>query len=350
MKKRFMITALVMALIASCFGGCGGAKEKLKLYIWGEYLGEDVISNFEKEYNCRVIVEYYDSNEMMYTKLAGGSAYDVLVPSDYMIERLINEKMLQPIDKSAIPNISLLADGVKNMGYDPDNTYSVPYFWGTCGIVYNKNNVDYSDLENEGFGIMKDPKYKGKLYMYNSSRDSFMIALKQLGYSCNTENENEINEAYKWLIELDEATEPVYVTDLVIDSMAQGEKDLAIMYSGDAAYVLGENENMSYYTPACGTNIWCDAMVIPTNAENPTLANKFINYMLTKEACMDNTLTVGYTSPNAEVLAEVTAEGGDYADNEAYLPRTYALDEIYHDNETIRRLTNDLWTKIVANE
>ena len=186
--------------------------------------------------------------------------------------------------------------------------------------------------------------------MYNSSRDSFMIALKQLGFSCNTDNTAEINKAYEWLLELDRTTNPVYVTDLVIDSMAQGDKDLAIVYSGDAAYILDENEDMGYYTPDCGTNIWCDAMVIPKNAENPTLANKFINYMLSYDACMDNTLTVGYASPNAQVLAEVTAPDGDYADNEAYLPRTYELDEVYHDNETIRRLTNELWTKIVANK
>ncbi len=350
MKKKFVASILLMALVASCFAGCGGNKERLKLYIWGEYLGEDVIENFEKEYNCRVIVEFFDSNEMMYTKLAGGSAYDVLVPSDYMIERLINEKMLSPIDKTAIPNISLLAEGVQNLGFDPDNEYSVPYFWGNCGLVYNKNNVDRADLENNGFAIMKMPKYKGKLYMYNSSRDSFMMALKQLGYSCNTENEKEIEEAYQWLLELDSTTDPAYVTDAVIDSMVNGEKDLAFMYSGDAAYVLGENEEMGFYVPECGTNIWCDSMVIPKNAENPALANKFINYILTYDASLDNTLTVGYASPNREVLEAVTAEGGDYADNEAYYPRTNSLDEIYHDNETIRRLTNDLWTRIVANE
>ncbi len=350
MKKKIVIAAVLLAMIASCFAGCGGEKEKLKLYIWGEYLGEDVISNFEKEYNCRVILDYYDSNEMMYTKLGGGTTYDVLVPSDYMIERMINEKMIQPIDKAAIPNLSALADGVKGLGFDPDNTYSAPYFWGTVGIVYNKTKVDKSELENEGFAIMKNPKYRDRVFMYNSSRDSFMIALKSLGYSCNTEDEAQINEAYKWLLEVDEATNPSYKTDYVIDAMANGEKDLAIMYSGDAAYVLGENEEMGYFTPACGTNIWCDAMVIPANAENPTLANKFINYMLSEEACLDNTITAGYASPNKNVLDKVTAPGGEYEGNEAYYPRTYELDEIFHDNETIRRLTSDLWTKIVAND
>jgi spermidine/putrescine-binding protein len=350
MKKKILITAVLVAVLASCFSGCGSGKERLKLYLPGEYLGENVIKNFEKEYNCRVLVENFDSNEMMYTKLASGGDYDVLIPSDYMIERLINENMLQPIDKSVITNISKLTDQVVGLGFDPNNDYSIPYFWGNVGIVYNTKNVDYKDLENEGFAIMKDPKYKNRTYMYNSSRDSFMMALKDLGYSCNTTDEKEIEEAYKWLLEVSEGTNPSYVTDVVIDSMANGDMDLAIMYSGDATYVLGENEDMSYYVPMCGTNIWCDAMVIPKDAANPTLANKFLNYMLTNEACMDGTLTVGYTSPNREVLAEVTAEGGEYADNEAYLPRTYALDEIFHDNETIRRLTNELWTKIVATD
>ncbi len=349
MKKKIIITAIIMALFASCFTGCGEKKEKLKLYLPGEYLGENVLENFEKQYNCRVLKENFDSNEMMYTKLAGGSKYDVLIPSDYMIERLIKENLLQPIDKAAIPNMSKLTEQVLNLDFDPSNTYSIPYFWGNVGIVYNKKNVDYNDLENEGFGIMKNSKYRNRTYMYNSSRDSFMIALKELGYSCNTEDEKEIQEAYNWLLEVGTATNPGYVTDLVIDSMANGEKDLAIMYSGDAAYVLSENEDMGYYVPKCGTNIWCDSMVIPADAENPTLANKFINYMLSNEACLDGTLTVGYTSPNKEILEQVTAEGGDYADNEAYLPRDYDLDEIFHDNETIRVLTNDLWTKIVAN-
>ncbi len=350
MKKRIIITAIVMALFASCFTGCGAGKEKLKLYIWGEYLGEEVISNFEKEYNCRVLIEFYDSNEMMYTKLSGGSAYDVLVPSDYMIERLINEKMLQPVDRAAITNMSVLADGVKNLAFDPDNTYSIPYFWGTLGIVYNKKNVKLEDLEKEGFGIMKDSRYRGKIYMYNSSRDSFLIALKQLGYSANTENEAEINEAYNWLLEVANTMAPEYVTDDVKDGMASGKKDLAIVYSGDAAYILGENEDMGYFTPDCGTNIWCDAMVIPANAENPALANKFINYMLSYEACLDNTMEVGYASPNKDVLAEMIAPGGEYDGNEAYYPRSYEKDEIFHDNETIRKLTSDLWTKIMANK
>ncbi len=348
--KKVIVTMALLAVCVLAMTGCGKKKERLKLFLPGEYLGENVISDFEKEFNCEVIVENFDSNEAMYTKLQAGDKYDVLIPSDYTIERLLKEDYLQKLDKAAITNIDNLAAEVKNLSFDPDNDYSIPYFWGTVGIVYNKNNVDYADLEAEGFGIFKDPKYKGRVYMYDSARDGFMIALKQLGYSCNTENEDEINAAYEWLIEMNKTTNPVYVTDEVIDNMKANRKDLAIVYSGDAVDILGENPNMGYFTPSCGTNVWYDSMVIPKNAENPELANEFINFMLNYEQCLDGTQTVGYASPNKQVLEEMTAEDGDYADNEAYLPRTYEKDEIFHDNEVIRKKLNELWIKVVATQ
>jgi spermidine/putrescine-binding protein len=352
-----MALLLVSALTLT---GCGSgtatqeAVEKygsatLKFYNWGEYVGDDVISDFEKEYGVDVISEYFDSNEAMYTKLQAGDVYDVLVPSDYMIERLINEDMLQPIDKSVVTNLDKLADGVKNLDYDPDNTYSVPYFWGTVGLVYNKNNVSLDDLETEGYNILKDQKYKGEIYIYDSERDAFMVALKALGYSMNTEDDNEIQEAYEWLKEVNSTMEPSYVTDEVIDAMANGNKDIAVVYSGDAAYILSENEDMGYFTPNEGTNLWSDAMVIPKNAENPKLANEFINYILTHDASYDNSSTVGYASSNAEVLAEMSASDGEYFGNEAYLPRVgYEKDEIFHDNAVLRTKLSELWSKVKA--
>ena len=348
MKKKVIMMAL-LAVLALAMTGCGSKKEKLKLFLPGEYLGENVISDFEKEYNCKVIVENFDSNEAMYTKLQAGDKYDVLIPSDYTIERLLKENYLQKLDKEAIPNMSNLADQVKNLSFDPNNDYSVPYFWGTVGIVYNKNNVPLSDLEAEGFAIFKDPKYKDRVYMYDSARDGFMIALKSLGYSCNTDNEQEIEEAYNWLLEMNKTTKPIYVTDEVIDNMKAGRKDLAIVYSGDAVDILGENEDMGYFTPSCGTNVWYDSMVIPANAENPELANKFINFMLNYEQCLDGTQTVGYASPNKRVLEEMIAPGGDYEEKEAYLPRTYEKDEIFHDNEYLRKKLAELWVKVIGN-
>lgn len=363
--SRKAMAAIAAVLALAVVGGTVGARlsqqhksaaavEKygsnvLKLYLPGEYLGENVISDFEKQYGVRVIVENFDSNEMMYTKLMAGDRYDVIIPSDYMIERLMNEDFLQPLDKSMIPNMENMSDAVLGMSYDPDNTYSIPYFWGSVGLVYNHENVDPAVIESEGWEVLRNTDYAGHIYIYDSERDSFMMAFKALGYSMNTEDPNEINDAYEWLLQMNNTMSPVYVTDEVIDGMMNGYKDIAVVYSGDAAVVLDENEDMSFYMPSQGTNIWCDAMVIPQNAENPKLAHEFINYMLTYEAAFDNTETVGYTSPNAEVFEEMTSSEDLYADNAAYLPRSgYDKDEMFHDNQTLMRELSKLWIKVKA--
>ena len=363
--SRKSMAAVAAVLVLAVVGGTVGASlsqqhksaaavEKygsnvLKLYLPGEYLGENVISDFEKQYGVRVIVENFDSNEMMYTKLMAGDRYDVIIPSDYMIERLMNEDFLQPLDKSMIPNMENMSDAVLGMSYDPDNTYSIPYFWGSVGLVYNHENVDPAVIESEGWEVLRNTDYAGHIYIYDSERDSFMMAFKALGYSMNTEDPNEINDAYEWLLQMNNTMSPVYVTDEVIDGMMNGYKDIAVVYSGDAAVVLDENEDMSFYMPSQGTNIWCDAMVIPQNAENPKLAHEFINYMLTYEAAFDNTETVGYTSPNAEVFEEMTSSEDLYADNAAYLPRSgYDKDEMFHDNQTLMRELSKLWIKVKA--
>lgn len=363
--SRKAMAAVAAVLVLAVVGGTVGARlsqqhksaaavEKygsnvLKLYLPGEYLGENVISDFEKQYGVRVIVENFDSNEMMYTKLMAGDRYDVIIPSDYMIERLMNEDFLQPLDKSMIPNMENMSDAVLGMSYDPDNTYSIPYFWGSVGLVYNHENVDPAVIESEGWEVLRNTDYAGHIYIYDSERDSFMMAFKALGYSMNTEDPNEINNAYEWLLQMNNTMSPVYVTDEVIDGMMNGYKDIAVVYSGDAAVVLDENEDMSFYMPNQGTNIWCDAMVIPANAENPKLAHEFINYMLTYEAAFDNTETVGYTSPNAEVFEEMTTSEDLYAENAAYLPRSgYDKDEMFHDNQVLMRELSKLWIKVKA--
>mgnify|MGYP002543493199 FL=1 len=363
--SRKAMAAVAAVLVLAVVGGTVGASlsqqhksaaavEKygsnvLKLYLPGEYLGENVISDFEKQYGVRVIVENFDSNEMMYTKLMAGDRYDVIIPSDYMIERLMNEDFLQPLDKSMIPNMENMSDAVLGMSYDPDNTYSIPYFWGSVGIVYNHENVDPAVVEEQGWEVLRNTDYAGHLYIYDSERDSFMMAFKALGYSMNTSDPDEINAAYEWLLQMNDTMSPVYVTDEVIDGMMNGYKDLAVVYSGDATVILDENEDMSFYMPEQGTNIWCDAMVIPANAENPLLAHEFINYMLTYEAAFDNTETVGYTSPNAEVFEEMTSSEDLYAENAAYLPRSgYEKDEMFHDNQTLMRELSKLWIKVKA--
>lgn len=362
-RKAMAIVAgvLVLAVLGGTVGASVSQQRKsaeaiekygsnvLKLYLPGEYLGENVISDFEKQFGVRVIVENFDSNEMMYTKLMAGDRYDVVIPSDYMIERLMKEDFLQPLDKSLIPNMENMDDAVRGMSYDPQNDWSIPYFWGSVGLVYNHENVDPAVIEREGWEILRNTDYASHVYIYDSERDSFMMAFKALGYSMNTEDPDEINAAYEWLLQMNNTMSPVYVTDEVIDGMMNGYKDIAVVYSGDAAVVLDENEDMSFYMPSQGTNIWCDAMVIPANAENPKLAHEFINYMLTYEAAFDNTETVGYTSPNAEVFEEMTSSEDLYADNGAYLPRSgYDKDEMFHDNQTLMRELSRLWIKVKA--
>lgn len=353
--KKCVVGALVVVLAFFGFTRFGSSIQNkpyegqtLHIYNWGEYTGEQVLGMFEEMTGAKVVMDNFDSNEQMYIKVANGESYDILVPSDYMIQRLIQEDMLQKLDKSKIQSgLDQLNPDVLGLPYDPNNDYSVPYFWGTVGIVYDKTKVSLEDLKKDGFGIFLDEKYKGDIYLYDSERDSFMMALKDLGYSMNTSNEQELQAAYDWLVQSVQTMEPEIVTDEIIDNMAQGRKALGLVYSGDAAYIMSENENMGYYMPESGTNLWSDAMVIPKNAKNVDLAHEFINFMCTYEAAMDNSSYVGYTSPNLEVMDELSSEGGDYDGINAYVPRTgYEKDEVFEYNEVSRKIISDLWSRV----
>lgn len=345
-------TALVL-IVVSVFQFSGGKASRpfegqtLHLYNWGEYTGENIIRNFEEETGATVVMENFDSNEQMYIKVVNGESYDILVPSDYMIQRLIQEDLLQKLDHSKLDCMELLTEDVKGLPYDPKNEYSVPYFWGTAGIVYDKTKVDIKDLEEQGYNIFLNEKYKGDIYLYDSERDSFMMALKALGYSMNTENEKEINEAYEWLVKCVQTMEPEIVTDEIIDNMAQGRKALGLIYSGDATYVISENENMGYYLPETGTNLWSDAMVIPKNAKNPELAHAYINYATNYEGAYDNSSYVGYTSSNQEVMDTLSGEGGDYEGIDSYIPRSgNKMDEVFVYNEKTKQIISNLWSRV----
>ena len=349
------VTAVLVVVSTIGFAIHGGLKktekpyqgQTLHIYSPGEYIGENVIPDFEEMTGARVVLELFDSNEQMYIKVANGESYDILIPSDYMIERLIKEDLLQKIDPSQVINMDFVNEKVKNLPYDPGNEYSVPYFWGSVGIVYDTTKVSEEELEAEGYNIFLNEKYKGDIYLYDSERDSFMMALKALGYSMNTESEEELQEAYRWFETCVTTMDPEIVTDEIIDNMAQGRKALGIVYSGDAAYVMSENENMGYYEPLEGTNIWCDAMVIPQNAENLELAHEFMNYMCGYEAAFDNSDFVGYTSPNEEVMDELYGEGGTYDGINAYIPRSgYEKDESFVFNERTRKIISNLWSKV----
>ena len=354
------------ALAASMLAGCGSEAavdpdveiidsqavygcSTINVYNAGEYIADETIPEFERRFTARVNYDVFDSNETLYTKLLGGSSYDVLVPSDYMIERLMSEDMLQPLDKSVVTNFSNIAPDVMDMvkQFDPEEQYAAPYFYGSVGLVYNNQVVDQEIIESEGWDILHDERYKGRVYAYDSQRDMFMVALKALGYSMNTEDPTQIQEAYDWLMEMNDAVDPAYVTDEVIDGMANGDMDIAIMYSGDAAYVISENSDMSYLEPSQGTNIWVDAMVIPANSSCPALANEFINFMMEDDIAQMNSEYVGYTSPNMAVRDYLSGELGDYFENPAYLPRSgYDKDEVFHFNEKMTRQLADLYTRV----
>ncbi|WP_102342989.1 ABC transporter substrate-binding protein [Galactobacillus timonensis] len=369
MEKSLLSTIKIVssaALAASMLAGCGSEAavdpdveiidsqavygcSTINVYNAGEYIADETIPEFERRFTARVNYDVFDSNETLYTKLLGGSSYDVLVPSDYMIERLMSEDMLQPLDKSVVTNFSNIAPDVMDMvkQFDPEEQYAAPYFYGSVGLVYNNQVVDQETIENEGWDILHDERYKGRVYAYDSQRDMFMVALKALGYSMNTEDPTQIQEAYDWLMEMNDAVDPAYVTDEVIDGMANGDMDIAIMYSGDAAYVISENSDMSYLEPSQGTNIWVDAMVIPANSSCPALANEFINFMMEDDIAQMNSEYVGYTSPNTVVRDYLSGELGDYFENPAYLPRSgYDKDEVFHFNEKMTRQLADLYTRV----
>ena len=322
------------------------AGETLHIYMPGEYINEDVVARFEEETGASVVMDNFDSNEQMYIKVANGESYDLLIPSDYMIQRLIEEDYLQKLDQKELKKtFKKINTSILNSQYDPNNVYSVPYFWGSVGICYDKTKVSQEELENEGYNIFLDEKYRGDIYLYDSERDSMMMALKALGYSMNTENEDELNEAYDWLVQCVNTMKPEIVTDEIIDNMAQARKALGLIYSGDAAYVMAENEDIGFYMPQEGTNIWTDAMVIPKTAENVPLAMEFMKFITNYENAKDNSEYVGYTSPNKKVedkLASTTFKGID-----AYTPRSdYDKDEVFGYNEQTRKIIANLWSRV----
>ena len=345
MSKKLISALLILCLV--CLPLFALADGTLNVFNYGEYIDEQVIRNFEKEFGVRVNYSLNSTPEEMYTKLQTGASFDVIVTSDYMIDRLIKEERILPLDKEIVTNLDQITDNMKGLYFDPDNTYSAPYLWQNVVLCYDTTKIDPEKVEEKGWEILLDPELDGHAFIYDSPRDVFMMAFKALGYSMNTENPDELQEAYEWLVKMKQTIHPSFVTDEMIDGMAQGEKWIAMMYSGDAAYASMENEKLAVWAPEQGTNIAIDCMFIPSNASNPEMANQFINYVLDYDNSMMITVETCYTTPNAKVLEDVTAPGGEFEGVEGYLPRSgYEKDEIYQYVKLLQSETPELLIKV----
>lgn len=304
MKKVFLLTLIIVLVLTGCTSQSQSEPKNsdkpfegvtINVYNWGDYIAEDTIEKFTETTGIKVNYEMFDSNEIMYAKYKSGAVdYDVLIPSDYMIEKLIVEDELMPINWENVPNISHIDASFRGLAYDASNKYSVPYTWGTVGILYNTTMVDEPV---DSWDILFDEKYSGKIIMMNSVRDSFAVALKRLGYSLNTTNKSEVDEALEMLV----AQAPLvqaYVVDEVKDKMIGGEGALAVIYSGEAIYTADYSDDLAFSNPKEGTNLWFDSMVIPKTTKNQGAAEAFINFMCEPEIAFNNADYIGYSTPH----------------------------------------------------
>lgn len=305
MKKKFIFLSLVLFCLALATG-CG-KKADLYVYNWGEYIDEDVIDMFEQETGLTVKYDTYATNEEMFPKIETGAVnYDVVCPSDYMIEKMIQEGLLAELNFDNIPNIKNIGEEYLNSSkeFDPDNKYSVPYCWGTVGILYNKKMVTEPV---DSFRILWDETYKDNILMQDSVRDAFGITLKMLGYSLNSTNESELEEAKQKLIEQKEnGLVQAYVIDQVRDKMIGNEAALGVIYSGEALYTKNQNPDLEYVVPKEGSNVWIDSWVIPKNAKNKENAELFINFLCRGDIALRNFNYITYSTPNTAARDLIT--------------------------------------------
>lgn len=322
MKKTVRMLSLVLCIVlaSGVLTGCAGKQGTgdgksvtLNVYNWGDYIDETVIDEFIKRTGINVNYETYTTNEDMHIKIqSGGANYDVAIPSDYMIKRMIVEGLLQKIDLNNIPNYKYIGDRFKGLAFDPDNEYSVPYMWGTMGILYNKTMVTEPV---DSWKILWDSKYSKKILMQDSARDSLGITLRMLGYSMNTKNMTELEEAKKALLE----QKPLvlgYFVDEIKDKMIGGEAAMSVVWSGDAYYCIGENPDLAYAIPKEGSNLWFDSMVIPVAGKNKKEAEAFINFMCDPEIAFKNADYIGYATPHTEAFKNL--DPGLTGDRSAY--------------------------------
>ncbi len=317
-------------------------KNTLNVYNWGDYIDTQVLKDFEKEYGIKINYEMYSNNEEMLAKIqAGGTNYDVIFPSEYMIEAMIKQNLLLPLDKNNLSNFNNIGEEFKNLPFDENNKYSVPYFWGTMGIIYNTKKVTE---KVDSWDMLWNPKYKGDIVMIDSSRDTIGITLKKLGYSLNTRNLKELEAAAKTLIKQKPLVK-AYEVDAYKDMMIGEEAAMALAWSGDAMLLIDENPNLAYAIPKEGTNLWFDCMAIPKTSKHKKEAELFINYMMRPDVAAKCAEYVGYATANKEGMKLLPKE---VIENDLAYPKgnIFERGEVFIDLGEFTTEYDRVWTEI----
>lgn len=341
MKKAIFAVLLVLCL---AFAASSLADGVVNVFNWEDYINEDVLQMFEEETGIKVNMMNFTTNEDMLVKVRNShQSFDVVFPSDYAIERMISEGLLAELNFDNIPNIRYIDANLMDPDYDPGNLYSVPYMWGTVGILYNTTMVSQPVTS---WSSLFDPMYQKAVLMLDSPRDSIGLALKYLGYSMNTRNPLELNDAKNLLIQQKkDGIVKAYQVDEIKDKMAAGEAAMAVIWSGDAQYAIELNEDLQYVVPVEGSNIWVDGMVIPKAAKNRENAEIFINFLCRPDIAQMNCEEIWYSTPNTEA---VTMMGEEYTENPTLNPpaETVARCEVLLDIQDFIEVYNNVWLEI----
>ena len=347
MKKISKIIAIFLCIImtGALFTGCSKKeKQQINFFNYGENIDDETLKEFEEKHDIKVNMETFDDMEAMYQKIKSGAGkYDVVLVSDALMPRMIKEGLVQELNKDNIPNISQMDEQYLDLDIDPGNKYSVPYMFGTVGLIYNKDIVKE---EVDSWDILWNEKYKNKIFMFDTYRDSIGVALKNLGYSLNSENPKEIEEAKELLLEQRKLVDPVYGVDNGTTMIPSGESDINMIWSGEGLNLQAENPNLVYVVPKEGANFWIDSLCIPYNAKNVSGAEKFINFVSDKESALRIADEIGYTTPNKQARLEQPEEVRNNPN--AYMPKEI-MDrcEIYVDlSKGVKKLYDNAWIQI----
>ncbi len=339
--KRFIAFIALAAVSIAVMGGCG-KQATVNVYNWGDYMDPAVLEAFEKETKIKVVYEVYSTNEELLAKLkAGGTNYDIVIPSTNMLEVFLAQDLLSEIDLSKIPNFKNLDPQFTNLDSDPGNKYSVPYFWGTIGILYNAAALG---TEVDSWWAMHDPKYAGKIIMFDSVRDTIGVTLKMLGHSLNSTDPVEL-EAAKQVLIAQKSLIHSYTVDGYEDPLLAGDALLSMAWSGDAFKVMSENGDFKYVLPKEGTNVWVDSMAVPKSAKNKEEAYKFIDFILKPEIGKQLAEYLGYSTPNLEAQQLLPEE---VRNNEVIYPKTnvFELNDVQVDIKEATEVYDRIWTEI----